>query len=323
MKISIYSILYFKKYTMWFSESYYDKYDSVNETKEKQPKTSEKLKKIWRATVAWLMIAMSQPAHAGFINIHFERWYRTSYYDKYNSDTPSINKLDSISSRSNFFIDDWRLSADGIYYTLGNVQDIQLSKKALKEYDLKTVVIEVNDQDYKAKPSFKKLYFTASWKKWWFWYTAGKEIILVYVSYDDKIQVIWSISQGQFIEENEYKEYNIWVEKEDKRQILYKIFSMLGYNNIKNCDVKSDRDGNNYFYENWKLIGVMKNFWSEKIIIKKQWNDRQHIATIKKYGNKILMTDREWNIIYSSNGSKKIKIDLKALDYRIGLKVSN
>ena len=57
--------------------------------------------------------------------------------------------------------------------------------------------------------------------------------------------------------------------------------------------------------------------------MKKLWNDRQHIATIKKYDNKLLMTDRNWNIIYSSNGSKKIEIDLDALNYRIGLKVSN
>jgi len=266
---------------------------------------------------------MSQPSQASFINIHITKWYSSHYYEKYNSNTPSINKLNSMSSRSNFFIDAWRLSADGIYYTLGNTQDIELSQKDLRDYDLQTVVITVNSQNYKAKPSFKKLYFTVSWNKWWFWYTVGKEITLVYVPYGNRIKVIWSISQGQFIEENKHKEYNIWVEKEAKRQILYKIFSMLWTNNLSNCNVKSDRKGNNYFYENWRLIGIMENFWSEKIIIKKQWNDRQQIATIKKYDNKLLMTDRNWNIIYSSNGSKKIEIDLDALDYKIGLKVSN
>lgn len=304
---------------MWFSESYWN-YNKYNEHKENTPKTSEKIKKLWKATAAWLMLAMSS-ADAGLINIKV--WYDTSYYEKYNPDTKSINELEHISWRSNFFIDSWRMSADGIFYTLWNTQEIQLSQKALREYDLEEVVIEVDGQYYKAQPSFKKMNFTASWKKWSFWYTASKEIILVYVPYNDKIQVIWIISQGQFIEENSYKEYDIWVKKDAKKQVLYKTFDMLWCYNLNNCNVKSDRNGNNYFYENWKLIGIMENFWNEKILIKKQWNNRKHIATIKIYGNKILMEDTKWNIVFKTNGSKKIKINLDSLDYEIGLQVSN
>ncbi len=301
---------------MWFSE----KFSTSNEHIEHTPKTSEKIKKFSKATAAWLMLAMSS-ADAGLIDIKV--WYDANYYEKYNPDTKSIDDIDHISSRNNFFIDSWRMSADGIFYTLWNTQDIQLSQKALREYDLEKVVIEVDDHYYKAQPSFKRMNFIASWKKWGFWYTAAKEIILVYVPYNNKIQVIWSISQGQFIEEHDYKEYDIWAEKDAKKQVLYKTLDMLWCDNINNCNVKSDRGGNNYFYENWRLIGFMENFWNEKILIKKHWNNKKHIATIKMYGNKILMKDIRWNILFRTNGSKKIIIDLDSLDYEIGLKVSN
>ena len=302
---------------MWFYESYYDK-NSLNNNREKQPRTSEKLKKIWRATVAWLILAMSQPSDASFIN-----WYDTNYYEKYNPNTPSIHNIDSISSRSKFFIGWWKLKADGIVYDLVNAKDIELSQKRLKEYDLETIIVNINGRHYKAHPSFKELSFEKNWKKWIFWYTVWKRIILVYVPYRDKIKVIWQISQGQFIEENKHREYTVWVENEAKRQIAHKIFSLLWVNNLNNCNIKSDNQSNNYFYKDWKLIGIVKNFWSEKMVIKKQWSSEKHIATIKIYNKQIIMIDRNWNIIFESNWDKNLKINLETLWYEMLLKIHN
>ncbi|MEA1973159.1 MAG: hypothetical protein U9N34_07700 [Candidatus Cloacimonadota bacterium] len=107
------------------------------------------------------------------------------------------------------------------------------SQKVLKTYDLETVVIQIDGTYYKAKPSFKKLFFTASGKKSGFGYSAGKELILVYVPYGHKIQVLGVITQGQFIQENEYTEYNIGAKKEAKKQVLHKTLELV----VKNGQV--------------------------------------------------------------------------------------
>ena len=135
------------------------------------------------------------------------------------------------------------------------------------------------------------------------------------------MQVIGVISQGEFIKENAFQEYDLNINKKIKKQILLKIFNLLGYKQLKDCDVKSNKDGNNYFYKNSKLIGMLENFGNEKMLIQTSNNEKKHIATIRKYGNKILMEDIQGNVLYESDFSKEIDIKLNALDYEILIKI--
>lgn len=81
----------------------------------------------------------------------------TSYYEKYNPDTKLLSNS-PYSQTTNFFIDSGRLSADGICYTLSGALEVELTQEVLKEYDLQTVVIKIDNNLYKTKPSFKKLF---------------------------------------------------------------------------------------------------------------------------------------------------------------------
>lgn len=261
----------------------------------------------------YILIILSFPA---YVNAYY-----ASYYEKYN---PTVKQLSNTpyARHINFFIQSGKLRADGIVYTLSGASDINLDQKTLKEHGLQTVIIKIGNRYYKATPSFKKLLFIKKGKKGIFRYTVGKELILVYVPYADKMQVIGVISQGQFIQENRYKKYDLNINKEIKKQILLKIFNMLGCKQLRDCNVKSDKDGNNYFYKDNKLIGMLENFGNEKILIQKRGDDEKHIATIKKYGNKILMEDVNGNIIYQSDNSKNIDIPLKTLGYEMELKIN-
>ena len=242
-------------------------------------------------------------------------FYDTSYYEKYD---PNIKYI-SNSKHKNLFIQDGRLKADGIVYRLKSASDIKLDKKTLKKFDLESVVIKIDGNYYKAMPSFKKLNFIKRGKKGIFRYTLTKKLILVYIPYRDKIQVIGVISQGEFIKENTLKEYDLDVKKEIKKKILSKILNLLGCR--KNCNIKSDKSGNNYFYKNNKLIGILENFGNQKILIQKSGNSKKHIANIIKYQDKILLEDIDGNILYESGFSKILKIRLDSLGYEILLKI--
>lgn len=138
------------------------------------------------------------------------------------------------------------------------------------------------------------------------------------------IQVLGIISQGQFIEESRRRDYNINVFKEAKKEVLLKTLKLLGCQNLGECDVKSGRDGDNFFCKNGKLIGIMQNFGSQKVLIQKSSKKDKKLATIQmSKGGKILMSDSKGDIIYNFNGSKKIKIRLEALGYTLGLEISN
>ncbi|MFP4487209.1 MAG: hypothetical protein ACLFOC_09600 [Campylobacterales bacterium] len=267
-----------------------------------------------------ILLAILPPSN--LVALDIKTSFDTSYYEKYNTETKQLSES-SYAKNIDFFIDSGRLSADGVYYTLSGVLEVNLSQEALKEYDLQTVVIEIDNNHYKAKPSFKKLFFTASGKKGSFGYSSSREIILVYVPYLDRIKVLGSISQGQYIEESSYKTYSIDAKREAKKEVLIKTLKLLGCQNPRECDVKSNRDGDNYFYKNDKLIGVTQNFGDEKILTRQTPQGRKKLATIKIYRNKIIMEDRRGDILLSSKGSKKIKIALKELNYNIGLEVSN
>ena len=212
-----------------------------------------------------------------FFPMYVNASYDATYYEKYN---PNVKWLSDTpyAKHTNFSIQSGKLSADGIVYSLNSVSDVKLNQKILKEYDLQAVVIKIGSKYYKATPSFKKLIFVKSGKKSIFRYTLTKKLILVYVPYADKIQVIGVISQDQFIKENSFKEYDLNINREIKKQILLKIFNLLGYKQLKDCDVKSNKDGNNYFYKNSKLIGMLENFGNEKMLIQTSNNGRKHIA---------------------------------------------
>lgn len=224
-----------------------------------------------------VLLLTSEPAHAWWINFHIN--YGTNYYERYNPYLKNLENVEALKPTVRFNIYGGLLKWDGITYRLSKVEEI-FSKNLLKEYDLETVVVKINGKEYKAKPHFKKLIFTQHWKKWGFWYTVWKELILVYIPYKDRIKIIWTISQWQFIEENTYKEYDISVKNEVRKKVLLKIFALLWCRDFKNCSVKSNISWNNYFYNNWKLIGVLQNLWNEKILTRKNWN--KHIDSYYK-----------------------------------------
>lgn len=253
--------------------------------------------------------------------VHINTSYNSSYYEKYN---PAIGQLlnTPYAKHINFHIQSGKLKADSIVYKLSSASDIKLNQKTLEEYDLKTVIIRIGNKLYKSKPSFKKLVFVKKGRKGMFRYSIVKDLTLVYVPYADKMQVIGVISQGQFIRENKYKEYDLNVNKEVKEQILRESLSLLGCRHFKKCDIKSDNEGNYHFYKGYKLIGVMENFGNEKILIQEKDNQKKHIATVRKYGNRILMEDSMGNILYENDGSKRLKILIKSLNYKIELSIS-
>ena len=251
---------------------------------------------------------------------HINASYDTNYYERYN---PAIKQLSTTpyAKHINFLIKSGKLKADGVVYTLICASDISFNQKILEKYDLQTVVIRIGDKYYKTKPLFKRLFFVKRGKKGIFRYILSKELILVYVPYADKIQVIGVISQGQFIRENRIKEYDLNISKEIKEQILSEIFNLLGCRRLKSCHIKGNIDSNSYFYKGNKLIGVMENFGKEKVLIRIKDDNKKHIATIKEYEDKVLMEDMQGNILYESDYSKKIDIKLHALDYEILLKI--
>ena len=255
-----------------------------------------------------------------FFPIFANAFYNATYYEKYNPnvkwllDTPYAKHI-------SFLIQSGQLRADGTVYTLNNASDINLNQKILKEYDLQAVVIKIGSKYYKATPSFKKLIFVKSGKKGIFRYILTKKLILVYEPYLDKMQVIGVISQGQFIKENCFNEYDLAINKEIKKRILLKIFKFLGCKAFKDCNVKSDKNSNDYFYKDNKLIGILENFGNKKMLMQINNNDKKHTATIIKYNDNILMEDMRGNILYESDNSKKINIKLNALDYEIELKI--
>lgn len=248
--------------------------------------------------------------------------YGADYYEKYN---PAVQQLSnsSYAKHAKFFIQNGVLKADGRVYRLRKASDVKFDLKQLKEYDLQTVAIKINKKYYKAKPFFKKLIFVKRGKKGIFGYTIGKELILVYIPYGDKIKVLGVISQGEFFQENSYKVYDLNRNRTIKKQILFKILTILGCKELKSCSVKNDKDANIYFYKGNRLLGLLQNYGDEKILIQNNGANKKHIATIKAYKNKSLMEDLQGNILYQSKDTKIINIRLKTLDYVIGLEIEN
>lgn len=242
--------------------------------------------------------------------------YGADYYEKYN---PAVQQLSNsyFAKHINFFIQNGALKADGRVYRLRKASDVNLDLKQLKAFDLQTVAIKINSRYYKSKPSFKKLVFVKRGKKGIFGYTIGRELILVYIPYGDKIKVLGVILQGEFFQENNYKVYDLNRNRTIKKQILFKILTMLGCKELKSCSVKSDKDANIYFYKGNKLLGLLQNYGDEKILIQNNGANKKHIATIKAYENKIFMEDLQGNILYQSKNTKTINIRLKTLDYVI------
>lgn len=284
----------------------------------------DKFWKIVRITSLSLLTLLSSSKADDFFSIDYDTKYDTDYYEKYNPDVDNLKEIDYLNLKKNFFIDDGRLSADWIFFQLLKAQDVKLSKDELNKYDLEKIAVKINDKFYKTQPEFKKLIFQSAWEKSWFDYIFWKEMILVYVPYQNKIIVLWTILQGQYIEENEKKEYNVSCFLESKKELLKQCLNVLNLDDFKKVDIKTDRDKNNYFYKNWKLVWILENFWNEKILIKVEQNKKIKIANIKMWNDgKIIMISESWEILYRTDWSKKIKIDLETLDYGLWLQINN
>ena len=248
--------------------------------------------------------------------------YATDYYEKYNPKVPKLANTPLAQHRP-FIIQSGQLYADGGVFTLQKAADIQLTPKALKAYDLETVIIQIGGKPYKATPQFKKLTFMQKGQKGVFGYTLGRELTLVYVPYQDKIRVLGVISQGQYIQENRYQTYDINVAHTAKKQVFKQMLKLLGCHQVEDCQVKSDSAGNSYFYLHGQLMAVLQDFGPEKILIQKRRDGERRLATLRQYGQKILLEDQAGHILYKSLGQQTLDIRLEALNYRMRLKITN
>jgi len=254
--------------------------------------------------------------HITYSNTDWNDHYNTDYYEKYNTTVKHIENT-NLSGIDNLNVRWWILYTDWQKLSLVSAQNVVENDKFLKENDLDEVVIRINWTPFKAKPKFLRLSFQASGRKWVIGYEVWKTITLVYVSYLNKIKVLWTIDKyAWYIDENNPKEYEVLSSVENKKILYNKISNLLW---CRNCRYKKDNFWNIYFYSNWVNVGTLNDLWNEKILTK--WN--KVIAKIIKHWNNILMTDAFWNIFYKSNGQKILDIKLPTAWERIVLGVQN
>ena len=242
--------------------------------------------------------------------------YDTDYYDRYNTNVQNLDNT-NLEGITNLNPTWWVVYSDWQKMSLVSASNIIENESFLKENDLDEVIIRINWTPFKAKPKFLKLNFQASGRKWIVGYEIGKTITLVYVSYLDKIKVLWTIDNyAWYIEENNPREYEVLSWVENKKRLYKKISSLLW---CHNCRYKKDSSWNIYFYSNWRNVWTLNNMWNEKILTR--WN--KVLAKIIQHWDNMIMTDSFWNILYKSNGQKVLDIKLPTADERIVLSVQN
>lgn len=288
-----------------------EKNDEIN-----QKSNINKFLQAWALSLALLF---SNQADAGWFSDHVKIKYNAEYYEKYNDKTPNLETSHFQSTKFN--VNSGILHADGNKLVLVDSENTHLSQDALKEFDLQQVVVQIDWKYYKAKPSFKTLYFQKSWNKHGFGYQVWKKITLVYVPYDGKIVLFGSISAGQYIEENDKKIYNISSFETNKKQILNRTLQLLWAKNVRWRDIQADGNHNNYFYHNWRFVWVLQNFGNEKVLIRWKGANSTIVAKLLILNWNFLMTSPSWKVLYQAHWSN-VWISLDTLDYYLDLNLS-
>jgi len=242
--------------------------------------------------------------------------YNTDYYEKYNTNVKNIENT-NLSGIDNLNVKWWVLYSDGVKLSLVSAQNVVEDDRFLKENDLDEVIIRINWTPFKVKPKFLRLFFQASGKKWIGGYDVWKTMTLVYVSYLNKIRVLWTIDRySWYIDENNPKEYEVLSSVENKKRLYTKISELLW---CSECRYKKDYSWNIYFYSNGVNVWILNNMWNEQILTR--WN--KVLAKIIQHGNNIIMTDSFWNILYKSNWQKVLDIKLPTADEKIVFSVES
>lgn len=279
---------------------------------------SRKIISAWALSLALLL---SNHADAGWLSDHVKVNYDADYYQKYNDNLPRLENS-NLQSWTKFSVSSGRLYADWVELVLTDSEDEYFSAEALKEFDLEELAVNVDWKHYKAKPMFKSLYFQRSWTKHGLGYKIWRKISIVYVPYNWRILVLWSVSQGQYIEENKKKEYFISSFESNKKQVLNRVLQLLWWSNTKGRDIQADANHNNYFYHNWNLRWVLQNFWNEKILIRWTWASGTVVAKLMVSNWNFLLMSPSWKVLYQAQWSN-IWISLETLDYYIDLNLNN
>ena len=240
--------------------------------------------------------------------------YNTNYYERYNSHVQNVENTE-LRGVDSLNVTWWALYMYGQKLSLVSASNIIESDEFLKENDLDEVVININWVPFKAKPKFLRLNFEKNGRRWIVGYEAWKTVTLVYVSYLNKIKVLWTIDQyAWYINENNPREYEVLVN--NKKRLYEKISNILW---CKQCNLKRDYSWNIYFYSNGRNVWTLTNMWNEKILTK--WN--KVLAKIIQHWNNIIMTDPFWNILYKSNWQEVLDMELPTVGERIVLSIKN
>jgi len=329
---------------MWIEKKYYIdqnwwekiKNISINERKKWVKNFSKKISPI----LLWVMISSADaycneinlnnlPKYAWLgkwlkrhISVSYNKWtttdwnnkYNIDYYEKYNNSVKNIENT-NLSWIEKLNVIWWILFFEWQKMELTSANSVIEDSNFLKNNDLNKVIIKINNVPFKVKPKFLKLSFQARCRKWIVGYEVWKTITLVYISYLNKIKVLWTIEKyAWYIEENNPKEYEVIL---NRKNILYtKCEKLLWYKNYK---YKKDRSWNVYFYSNWVYVGTLNNMWNEKILTK--WN--KVIAKIIEHWDNIIMMDEFGNILYKTNWQKKVSIKLPTAGEKIILLIDN
>jgi len=242
--------------------------------------------------------------------------YNTDYYERYNTNVRNVENT-NLSGIDHLNVKGWVLYSDEVKLSLVSTQNVGENDDFLKENDLDEVIISINWTSFKSKPKFLRLSFQASGRKWVVGYEVWKTITLVYVSYLDKIKVLWTIDKyAWYIQENNPKEYEVLSSIENKKNLYEKVSRLLW---CRKCRYKKDNSWNIYFHSNWRNVWILNNMWDEQILIR--WN--KVLAKIIQHGNNIIMTDNSWNILYKSNWDQILDIKLPTADEKIVLNIEN
>lgn len=256
------------------------------------------------------------------VKVTYNKWgstdwsdnYNTSYYERYNSKVKNIENT-SLAWVENLNVVWGKMYVDWRWYNLVSSENVIPDSDTIKSNELDEVVISVNWTRFKAKPKFLKLHFVSRWKKWVFWYQMDKDVTLVYVSFLDKIKVLWYIDNYAWYIDTTPKDYEVNSNIATKRKIYENISRLLwcGWN----CRYKKSRSWDIYFYSWNRFVGQIQDMWDKKFILK--WN--RVVAKLIERWNKVLLIDNNDNILYRSDGTKNVKISIPEVNMKMWLKL--